>query len=421
MSEAKKVISLREEDESVTTFIDYIQPPSPQPPPPAKYKLWLIILILVFFAEWFAKEAGFTEALGRSGWLSPTAALFFTLAIIVFVLTFATLDLFVAAFTFHIRGHAYGVGPWLKQGRFVWIHKQQNILAESVACVVKILEDGFSMFDYSPPPEVLSDYDNEFSCPIEDCRTQLKIEHRIDASKLKEYQQWARKIDKAAKRYARGLMDLRRSEIEITMHGEVFDEEIGQTINQSVNGILHTICLTFENLESLNEWMTSNKRQKLIRELEPLLAAPDLVQIQRDRRLADAFTDLLIRQGESVPTLTPKKWKVWWLTTIGLFFTQLWTIEVMPYYYAQWELDTSHERLQGFVAVLLSTFLNSYVLTPLLLFLFSNWVRRKETENDTRQPWKTFNDGSESIWAKAAMTIALYGGFAVAWAVKGDA
>jgi hypothetical protein len=62
-----------------------------------------------------------------------------------------------------------------------------------------------------------------------------------------------------------------------------------------------------------------------------LLVVPAIVQIQKDRQLPDAFTDLLIRQGECVPLLAPKKWKVWWLTLLGLFFTQLWTIDVMPY------------------------------------------------------------------------------------------
>ena len=61
--------SVHKQDESVnastTTFVDYIQPPSPKSRPPSKYKLWLIVLVLVYFAEWFAKEAMFTEVCSR--------------------------------------------------------------------------------------------------------------------------------------------------------------------------------------------------------------------------------------------------------------------------------------------------------------------------------------------------------------------
>uniref|UniRef100_A0A7R9ZGE5 Uncharacterized protein n=1 Tax=Pseudictyota dubia TaxID=2749911 RepID=A0A7R9ZGE5_9STRA len=134
--------------------------------------------------------------------------------------------------------------------------------------------------------------------------------------------------------------------------------------------------------------------------------------------MPDAFTDLLVRQGDSVPTLQPKKWKVWWLTLLGLFFTQLWAGAVLPYYFEAWGLDTAHARLRGLVAVLISTFLSSYVLTPLLLFLFSPWVRRKEKEKDTKQPWKTLNDGIESIWIKVILTVALYGGCLITWLVR---
>jgi len=344
------------------------------------------------------------------------------LATTVFVLVFATLDLAVAVFTITIRGRPYGIGPWLKRGRSVRIHQRQNFVAEFVSVIVKILEDGFAMFDASPSQSLGADkkndddYDdeeNEFTCSSQKCHVLLKIEHRISPSKMEKYLQWAKRIDKATSRYARGLVDVRKSEF--THENDIFyDEELGM----SISGQLHRIYITFENIEYLNEWMTSNKRRKLIKELQPLLVQPDIVQIQRDRRLPDAFTDLLIQQGEAVPTLTPKKWKVWWLTLLGLFFVQLWTRDVMPYYYSQWGLDDAHERLRGFVAVLISTFLSSYVMIPLLLFLFSPWVRRKENENDTRQPWKMLNDGFGSLWWNAVLTIALYGGFVIAWIIR---
>ena len=162
----------------------------------------------------------------------------------------------------------------------------------------------------------------------------------------------------------------------------------------------------------------TKKRQKLIEELQPLLVEPDIVQIQKNRALPDAFTDLLIRQGNDIPVLSPKKWKVWWLTLIGLFFTLLWTRDALPFYYEKWNLDTAHPRVLGLVSVFISTFINSYIMTPLLLFLFSNWLIRLDTENDTKLPWRVTNDGFESLWAKLALSILMYGGFAIAWAIR---
>lgn len=406
------------DDDNAVSFVDYIAPPAANLPPPAKYKLWIIILVLVFFAEWFAAEAKVTEAFARSGWLSPTAAFFFTLAIIVFVLVFATLDLVVVVCTVKINGRSIGLGPWLKQPRSEWIHRQENVFAECLSVIIRILEDGFSIFDAPPASSsiIREEEPREYSNPSGDCSVVLKIEHRIDPNKMKEYHEWMQKIDKASARHARGLVDKQTSKI---VHEDTFDLEEGDASeSRSTDGRLHMIYLTFENVDYLNEWMSSSKRRKLVKELKPLLAEPDIVKIQKDRILPDAFTDLLIRQGDCIPKLQPKKWKVWFLTLMGLFFTLLWTNAVLPYYFEQWNLNDAHKLLQGFVGVSVSTFLSSYVLIPLLLFLFSAWVRRKENENETRQPWKTLNDGIESIWLQAVLTVALYGGFIVAWAVR---
>ena len=419
---------LEAEDDS-TLFVDYIAPPPASLPPPSKYKLWLIIMFLVFFAEWFASEARVTDAFERSGYLSPIAAFFFTLAIIVFVLVFATLDLAVTLLTVEVNGRSYGLVPWLKQPRHKWIHKQENIVAECISIVIFILEDGFSLFDApsvattAEKPYLPDNEPQEFSCPDSNCRVTLKIEHRINPNKLKEYNLWTHKIDKASAKYARGLIDNRKSAV--LSIADTFDEERGEsnqvtdgTTTSRSDGLLHIVYLTFESVDRLNDWMSSSRRRRLIEELKPLLAEPDVVQIQKSRMLPDAFTDLLVRQGDCVPNLQPKKWKVFWLTLLGLFFTTMWIGAVLPYYFDVWKLHRAHQRLQGFVSVAFSTFLNSYVMTPLLLFLFDNWIRRKENEIYTREPWRTLSDGITHIWIKALISIMMYGGFVIAWIVN---
>ena len=331
-------------------------------------------------------------------------------------------------FTFEIKGHTYGVEPWLKQGRAVRIRQKENILAEFLTCIVDILEEGFRMFDAVEPImtstqdvdefELESSIDNSTERSTSGNAVVLKIQHFVNPFKLTEYYAWNKKIQNATKYYAKGLIDVKKRPTEVITEDIYVQDGRGLVTQKSIKGKKYTIIITFDNISRLNDWMTSKKRQKLIEELQPLLVEPDIVQIQKNRSLPDAFTDLLIRQGNDIPVLPPKKWKVWWLTTIGLFFTLLWSRDALPFYYEKCNLDTAHPRVLGLVSVFISTFINSYIMTPLLLFLFSNWLIRLETENDTKFPWRITNDGFESLWTKAALSILMYGGFAIAWAVR---
>lgn len=381
-------------------FIDYIPPPKCPCPPPAKYKLWLVIMVLVYFASWFSNAAGIVSAFSRSGYLNVHAALFIMLGIIVFVLVYAALDLMVHCLTFTIKDHVYGLDAWLKAPRLApKLQSYDNILAEIAAAVIFILEDGFQIFN-PPVQRPLAKKPQEYDCADDfDGQVVLKIQHQLKPDYWDEYYAWQKKITKLANSQP-GLIEAKACEPE---------------------GDRQTIIVKFTSVDRLNEYMTSPARRKLMRKLEPLLLAPDTLQLQKDRDLPDAFTDLLTRQGECVPTLLPKKWKVWWLTTCGLFFVILISEVVLPYYYAIWGLDTSHDRLRALVEVLFTTFFNSFVMTPFLIMLFSDWVQRKpEGENDTKEPWRTLNDGLSNIWLKVLVSVAFYGGCVIAWAVKSN-
>ena len=409
--------------DSATTFVDYTPPPSPKPSPPAKYKLWLLILVIIFFESWLSGVGAYAKAIadGSYGWITPAMATFASLAISVFVAVFSTLDLVVTLFTVKIKGGTYGLGPWMKRSRATWVHRREDFPSECLSCLVRILEDGFGMFHAPRTPPNKEEEDKrrdegpEFTCPSEDCHVTLKVQHRTCPTKSNEYSRWRHKMDTAVARYALGQVDMTRHEM------DVIREEGGSESGwggQDRTIELHTIYVTFENLDRLNEWMASDTRRGLVRKLEPLLAAPNVLQVQSGRILADAFTDLLVRQGEFVPSALPKKWKVWWLTTLGLFVVVLQTQPVLSYYFDVWGLDKSPPILRVFVTVTFNTFLNSYVMTPLLMFFFSDWVRRKENENDTRQPWRTLNDGFESVLTKAAITMTLYGFYVLMWVMR---
>merc|ERR1711935_155564 len=145
------------------------------------------------------------------------------------------------------------------------------------------------------------------------------------------------------------------------------------------------------------------------------------IQIRLGRKLPDAFTDLMIRQGESVPKLPPLKWKVCWLTTVGLYISITWVSSFMAHYFEFWGLNGAHERIRALVSITITVFVNTYILVPLLLFVFDHWVKRKQVETKVKkEPWRTLNDGFQSIWWKALLTFAYYGGFVIAWIVRGQ-
>jgi antibiotic biosynthesis monooxygenase (ABM) superfamily enzyme len=180
---------------------------------------------------------------------------------------------------------------------------------------------------------------------------------------------------------------------------------------------LHTVFLTFDNIDSLNDWMMSPRRKALMNQLEPLLAVPDqeLIQAERAAQARDAFTNLSIQQGQNCPTLPPKKWKVWWLTTVALVATIRWATSFLSYYMEFWGLNESHPRLRMLVIIFIVTFMNSYIMTPFLLFLFHPWLIRRSNEIDERFIWKTLNDGIQSMWLKFLLTFVFYGGCIIAW------
>jgi antibiotic biosynthesis monooxygenase (ABM) superfamily enzyme len=299
-----------------------------------------------------------------------------------------------------------------------------------------------------------------YRCTSDNCQTLVKIEHRINPDKMEEYHQWEKRIQRAAAMIP-GLISVKKMDIvqeekivdragqKVVVNDarEPVDVEIGRpspsqptgaidnvseiagkrttfrhspTTGYSTTTNLHTVFLTFEDIYSLNDWMMSPRRKALMKQLEPLLAVPDqeLIQAERAASARDAFTNLTIQQGLSSPTLPPKKWKVWWLTTVALVNTVRWTDSFMAYYLELWGLDQSHPRLRTLVIIFVVTFLTSYVMTPFLLFLFHPWLIRKPNEIDERFIWRTLDDGLSRLWLKFVLTFAFYGGCIIAWIVQ---
>ena len=412
------------EESLALSFVDYTPHPEAKVLPPAKYKLWLIIFVLVYFANWVSGEAEFIDFIQFDGWLSPEASLFLRLAVVVFVLVYSTLDLVIALFTVKTKkGKEYGIGPWLKQPRIVFFYHHENIVFEIMARIVHVLEDGFSMFDAPPSPTKATLDPPSFDCPNKSCVTTLRIEHHINPDKIDDYRKWVARIQNAVKEQ-NGLLGVEAKKIQ-----REWDEEQGKvkvaeedpsTEEESQPPVtIHVVYAKFKHIDYLNSWLFSPRRKALMKALKPLLVEPDVLQIQNNRVLPDCFSDLWARQGQTAPKKPPRKWKVWWLTVVALYITIRWTGSFMPYYFEHWGLTDADIRLERLVSVFISTFLNSYMMTPLLLFIFDHWLHHIDVEiQNTREPWKTLDTGFTSTWPKVLLTFAFYGGCTMALLVK---
>jgi len=95
---------------------------------------------------------------------------------------------------------------------------QQNLLVEILAVVIRILEDGFRMFDAPPCPKNATAKMIPTKCKnpcakgeIEGCRQKvLKIEHRIDPNKIQDYNKWEDRMGKLASESANGLVSVEK-------------------------------------------------------------------------------------------------------------------------------------------------------------------------------------------------------------------
>jgi antibiotic biosynthesis monooxygenase (ABM) superfamily enzyme len=309
----------------------------------------------------------------------------------------------------------------------------------------------------------MDDAEVVFTSPSDTCQTILKIQHHLNPDRMQDYCRWQKRVQRAVHLFP-GFVSTKMLDVvseELYLGDQHDDVEMGTTTNtttttgtirrssqppvpstkddfnhnhkkqstigsiathgtnHTVRSNLHTIYVTFDNIDSLNDWMLSPRRRALMKQLEPMLAVPSqaLIQAKRANR-RDAFTALTTQQGATTPVLPPKKWKVWWLTTVALNLTIRWVGTFLPYYMEFWSLDEKHPRLQSFVSTIIVTFLNSYVCTPFLLFLFAPWLVRRSNDVDERPVWKLLDDGIASIWWKAVLTTTFYGGCIMTWIIQ---
>jgi len=377
-------------------FVDYVSPKKAILPP-AKWKLGILIVSGVYFSFWLQSEAGLVVWMINNLRIHFNLALFIFLWIAVGCLSYGYLDVLSYLVRIKVKDEWYGIVSWLKQPRTQWVHEYNGFLVVCCRVVVTILEDGFSIFN-APPPQLQKPavFEQEGDHNQESL---LRIEVRIQKEKVKEYE---------------AIRDQIISSTHLNDNPGVL--KIGIE-NPSLGN--YVILIWFRTIDDLNEFMESPIRQRMVRKIRPLLQTPSRIQLLKERDLPDAFTDLLNPHGQPVPQRPPKKWKVWFLSTLSIYLVVRFTNNALPHYLSEWNLIDVHDRLQTIVTVSINVFLNSYLMTPFVNMIFGLWLVRpaRDEEGDLDEPWRTLNDGFRSMWGKAAICLVFYGSLALAWMV----
>mmetsp|Transcript_21712 Transcript_21712/g.47328 ORF Transcript_21712/g.47328 Transcript_21712/m.47328 type:complete len:428 (+) Transcript_21712:227-1510(+) len=393
-------------------FVDYIPPPVKSHPPPAKYKYTAVIIAHVYVMASFIAEAGIIDAMVATGLINFHFARFWAFYLEIAVIIYLSQDPLNYVARFKWRGKWYGIVTWMKQPRHTWLKKYDNFFAQFLYLLVHIAEDGFAMFNPPPRPvatektkanvtgggrsvgNVDGSDNNDDDGDDDESEVVLHIKHRIRQDKLAEYERWKLMMVKFMK----------------TQPGYLRFEE-GEII-----GDMHDVQLVFSSHETLREYMASPARARLYQKVESLIVAPSTMQL-KTRQDPGALTEMLSLQGQPEAARPPKKWKVCWIVTVALNFAALIWDAVMPFYYEAWGMDEQSVWLQRLVQFCILVPLIVFVISPMLLMLFSEWVRRKEHEFDTNQPWKALNDGLP-LWLQTTGLLLFFAGTGTAWTLR---
>jgi antibiotic biosynthesis monooxygenase (ABM) superfamily enzyme len=358
------------EEGDAETFVDYTPPARVPIPPPAKYKLCLVIWFTVYFVIVFAERAGIFNALTAGG-LNIHGAIFIVFMIEIFVMVFCGVELVIGLTRIKIGGKWYGILPWLMQPRCKWVRESENVLVEILAILVTVAEDGFAIFTPArppPPPPTI----RVFDLVDKNKEAILRAKHTVDPGKLQDYNDWAKRMI-AHMEHAPGFVAI-------------------ENLGVDVNGV-HSWKLRFTNITALNSCMHSPLWIKMVEDLQHLLLTQKITQLKVGNLMVNALVDVFIRQGDPMPVLPPKKWKVWWITTCSIYFSWLIANGTVFTYYAKWGSATWNKSVYSIAQAGTLVLILNYIVSPFLTLLVNDWMARKPHENDKKIPWKQLNDG----------------------------
>ena len=229
------------------------------------------------------------------------------------------------------------------------------------------------------------------------------IRHHVRWECVDEYHDWLELMVKAMQGFD-GFLSLRR----LPTDPADDDDDDDATVQA---------CLfRFASLPTLHAWLYSAERGRMLAQLAPLLHSPSLVVAARDRRLPDAFTDVLASHGKGAPLRPPPKWKVV-LLILPALFSVVWPCSLkLPAVYDACGITSPVARapLGSFVTV----FLNTYFSLPLVTRLCGHWLHRPRPAHTDAQPWRSLDQGFRTQRSRLAMAILYFAPLTVAWVLR---
>lgn len=204
----------------------------------------------------------------------------------------------------------------------------------------------------------------------------IKWEYRL------EYESWAQEMNEAMSQFE-GFLGL-----------TVFQEE-------GVEGVfIHSFC--FDTFEHMSKFVNSPERLALVQRLDPMLAGTTTAEINYERTLNSAFSEISVPTGETISLKPPPIWKTSCLVFAPLYFIILLAIEVVA-----WRMKNLYVSL--FVTTFITVSVNTYLGVPLVSYLFGEWLKLPYS---TDKFFSYLNIGFP-VWMQYVMAVIYYAIFIV--------
>lgn len=340
---------------------------------PPKWKMALVIELWVFLAVAFHAAAGTPHALDTG---NEPFTLLVMLALVVPVLSYAALPLTLS------------VG-WVSR----WVSRRSQRPGDCTA----VLEDGLMLFSGDEvESEVrsleyrLEALERRLATRAEDDLERVRREHEVknlgddQANDPSGSGDESGGITVAARHHVRwdalDAFQVWCDDVEATMHK--YDGFLGSDVFRPNDSELTFVAIfRFETLGTMETWLASDDRARLLSLLEPLVDASSVyAALGHQLRLlavpspsapnSNLFGDLLFSEAAKKPP-SPPVYKVCILTIVGLFLVT-WPISA--------HLNPILAGLHPLLAILISTTITvvaaTYFGAPFMLFFFSSWLRK---------------------------------------------
>jgi antibiotic biosynthesis monooxygenase (ABM) superfamily enzyme len=134
---------------------------------------------------------------------------------------------------------------------------------------------------------------------------------------------------------------------------------------------LYINSFTFDTFDNLIAFTRSRGRNKLLAKLNPMLESTSAYEINEERLMGNAWSELFVATGGRVPSRPPPLWKSCILTICPLFILVFQLGTPLGGYLAEANIEPHFATL---IIVAVMVFLMTYFAVPTMQMFFGKWL-----------------------------------------------